>query len=293
VCLLEMVSLKIKHMSRAGLIFGLFLLTNGSIAGGGWPQGKGNMYFKLNQYVIVADRYFTPSGDVIDITTTGYYATSLYGEVGITDRLTATLYFPFFVRSTLNRIESPDGELIMEGDQLNSIGDTDIAMKYTFLQKKGYALSGSVLFGLPLGEPNGGRTMLLQSGDGEFNQLFQVDASKSLGSGKTYVSVYTGFNNRTNNFSDEIRYGAEFGYSFKGSWAIVRVQGIKSLMNGNADLISTNGIFSNNIEYVSITPEINYALNEQWGLSASIGLSPYAKRILAAPSYSLGVYWQP
>jgi len=284
----------IKHIINRYLIqialSGIVLLISVNVfAGGGWPQPKGSGYFKLGQYGIVADQYFTPAGDIVDITTTGFYSTYLYGEYGVTDKLTAVVYFPFFSRSTLNRIESASGDLVQEGESVNSLGDTDVSLKYNLINK-GIAVSAALTLGLPLGNPSGGTSGLLQTGDGEFNQMLSLEASKSFNSGKTYVSAMLGFNNRTESFSDEVRYSLEGGINASDWWFIVRMYGITPLKNGNEEIIVNNGIFSNNIEYISLSPEVVYAVNDKFGVSVGAGFAFNAKRVLAAPAFNAGIY---
>jgi hypothetical protein len=91
-------------MKRIITIAVLALLPLVTFAGGGWPQPKGKGFFKLGQNAIRSSAFFNPAGEVIDITTTSLYTTSLYGEYGLTGRLTGLFYFPFFVRGTLNEI---------------------------------------------------------------------------------------------------------------------------------------------------------------------------------------------
>ncbi|MEM1134808.1 MAG: hypothetical protein AAGI07_03130 [Bacteroidota bacterium] len=278
-----------RSLLLTAFLLSLFIYTS-SFAGGGWPQPKGSGYFKLGQYAIIADQYFTPAGDIVDITTTGFYATYLYGEYGLTDRLTATVYFPFFSRSTLNRVESNTGELVQEGDFVNSVGDTDIGLKYNIINSS-VAVSVGLTLGIPFGNPSGGTSELLQTGDGEFNQMLSVDVSKSFSDGKVYVSAMTGFNNRTEGFSDEFRYSVETGVNFsKKWWGIMRLYGINPLDNGDGEFVANNGIFSNNIEFISLSPELVYEVKDNWGVSAGAGFAFNAKRVLAAPAYSLGVF---
>ncbi len=261
-----------------------------TFAGGGWTQEKGKSYWKLGQYFIIANNYYTPSGDIVDITTTGFYSTSIYGEYGISSKLTAIINLPFLVRGTLNRLERPDGTLIEEGDELTSFGDVDLALKYGLFKKGPYVGSVSLTLGLPLGNPSGGRTQLLQTGDGEFNQMITFDVSRSFGKGNVYASALMGFNNRTENFSDEFRYGVEFGAKVKGFWLINRIYGVQSFNNGDDTIIVNNSIFSNNIEYLSYSPEIAYDINDKFGVSVGAGFAFSGRRVLADPAYSAGIY---
>jgi len=279
-------------MKKLLVIYFLFVSIGLTYAGGGWTQPKGDLYLKLGQYAILANNYYTPSGDLVDITTTGYYATSVYGEWGFSDKLTGIVYLPFFVRSTLNKIEREDGTLVEPGDEINSIGDVDVSIKYSLFQKGPYVSAISLTLGLPLGEPSGGTTELLQTGDGEFNQMISLDASRSFGQGNVYTSLLVAFNNRTNNFSDEFRYGWELGAKISSVWVIGRLLGIASFQNGDDFIVANNGIFSNNIEYLSFSPELAYDINNKVGVSLGAGFAFWGKRVLADPSYSLGVYFK-
>ena len=83
----------------------IILLPSTVYAGGGWPQKKGKGFFKFGQSFIIANKYFDGNGNVVDITTLSLYTTSVYGEFGITDRISAVAYVPFFVRSTLKELK--------------------------------------------------------------------------------------------------------------------------------------------------------------------------------------------
>ncbi len=267
------------------------LITSSAIAGGGWPTPKGKGYFKLSQFVLQANQYYSPSGEIIDISTAGIFISSIYGEYGVTDRLGVSAYIPFFSRATLNEQVSTSGILLAEGDAVNSLGDFDISLKYGLIVNKPIVVSASLTLGLPFGNPSGGSTEILQTGDGELNVMLSVEASRSFNGGKGYVNTLVAYNNRSENFSDEFRLGIEVGYNIAPKWnAALKVISVNSLNNGSDLETPANGIFSNNIEYLAITPEVNYSLNDKFGISGNIGFAAAGRRVLAAPSYSLGVF---
>lgn len=265
-------------------------------AGGGWPQEKGKGYFKLGQNFIIADNFYNLQGDVIGITTISLYTTSLYGEYGITNRLTGILYMPFFVRSTLNEVERRQSGTIEPGDAINSFGDTDIGIKYGLTPGKKIAVSATVLFGLPLGKTAEGTTdagepRILQTGDGEFNQMLMIDASHSFYPAPVYASIGLGYNNRTNGFSDEIRATGEIGYQPTSHWNLaVKVFINKSTNNGDSGGGAGSGVFGNNVEYISFGPEISYIFKENFGAVASVAFASSGQNLLAAPNYGVGVF---
>lgn len=82
-----------------------FCISN-SLAGGGWTKQKGHGFAKIGQWWVLADQHFVRDGKIDPNVTIGLYNTSLYGEYGITDRLTGVIYFPFFSRATSNNVLS-------------------------------------------------------------------------------------------------------------------------------------------------------------------------------------------
>jgi len=283
-----MVNYRIKLFHFVSLLVIFSSIYHQSFAGGGWVSGQYHGYFKIGQSYIRASDYFTPKGQVIPITTIGIYTTSLYGQFGLTDRLDVIAYVPFFTRSTLNQLNDSNGNMLVQGDELNSIGDIDLTLKYGVIKNKPWVVAASLTLGLPSGNPTGGATSSLQTGDGEFNQMISIDMSRSLG--KFYFSFLGGFNNRAKGFSNEFRYGTEVGYGTEKFYYILRFHGIKPLGKDQQELTTINGVFGNRVEYFSFSPEINYQAGKKWGITAGMGGVIYAKRILAAPNFMAGIY---
>lgn len=281
------------------LIFFL-LLTAASqlLAGGGWPQPKGKSYLKIGQWWVVSDEHYTDAGLIDPNVTNGIFTTSFYGEYGLTDRLTGIVYLPFFSRALYNNtVSATTGEIITPGEAINAIGDTDISLKYNFLRKGSWVFSATATLGIPLGEDRGGSAGILQTGDGESNQLLQVDIGTGLTIGKTntYFNIYAGYNNRTSGFSDEFRFGLEGGANlFKERVvATLRLYGAESLKNGNLEeLISSTTIFANNSEHLTFAPEIAYRIKDNWGVTAGFAKALSGELIFVDPAYSFGVFAQ-
>ncbi|WP_258104973.1 hypothetical protein [Marinoscillum sp. MHG1-6] len=262
-------------------------------AGGGWTYDKGKGFFKIGQNAIFGNAYFNSNGDVVDLTRSiNLYTSSLYMEYGVSDRLNVILYAPFFVRSTFASAQFVQSGIVLEGDEMNAIGDINLGMKFGIIKSGPIVLSGSITFGLPLGETSGGNTGLLMSGDGEFNQLFKLDASHSFYPVPFYVSALVGINNRTRDFSEEFHAGLEAGYTIGSLTAIMKLYNISSFYNGDASPSAGNGVFSNNTEYFSYTPELNYSFANSLGISISAGFAFSGKRILASPNWALGIFYE-
>lgn len=254
-----------------------------------WNKPKGGGFLKLSEDIIVSDQFYNAEGSIVDITSTGIYITSLYGEYGLTKKLTGYFYVPF-IRSTLNAQRQINSGITIPGDEANSIGDSNIGIAYGIKQQGAFVLNASLTLGLPIGDTRGGDTQLLQSGDGEFNQLIRLNAGYSFYPAPVYATAAIGFNNRTNGFSDEFHLNLEAGVSFiKNLNVALKVNTITSFENGNPQASQT-GIFSNNLEFVAIGPEVAYDISQSFGVSANVFGAFSGQNILANPSFGIGAY---
>lgn len=276
----------------------ILLIGSASLFAGPWPKPKGKSYFKLYEFWLQFDEHYTSNGEIDPNATLGLYNTALYGEYGITDRLTVFGNIPFFSRNVINtQVSGTRGTEIIPGEAINGFGDTDLGLRFG-LTKPGsqLAVAGSLTLGIPLGEDAGGEQMNLQTGDGEFNQMLLLEAGTSLRLGSKaegYVSAFAGVNNRSNGFSDEFRFGLEggVGVANRRVYFIGRLTGSESFMNGDtAESAPSTSIFSNNAEFLSLGGEVNVYLTKKLGVSAGVAGALSGRIIAAAPAYSAGVF---
>jgi protein XagA len=254
-----------------------------------WTKSKGSGFYKLDFSSIRATDVFNTKGDVVPFRTLGNYITSFYGEYGITNKISAIAYVPFFVRNVVNETKGKQtGTIIEPGITNNNFGDMDLGFRFA-LPIKAFAMSANLTFGLPTGDAK--QKDALFTGDGEFNQMLKIAAG--TGKKRWWSQAAIGFNNRTKGFSDEFRYDFEFGYKFFNDrfLAILKINGIESLNNGTA-LEANTGLFSNNVEYMGVGPEFLYYANAKKtiGVSARIAGAFKGQNVLAAPSMSVGVF---
>ncbi len=268
-----------------------------SFAGGPWTKTKGKYYIKLSQWWTIFDQHYTDTGLIDPNVTTGVFNTSIFLEYGITNRLTGVVNAPFLSRNYMNNIRSgTTGELIIPGAAVNGLGDIDLILKYG-LSTSSVPVSVSIGFGIPTGITAGGSQENLQTGDGEFNQFIQFDAGTGFQISPkvpAYISAYTGLNNRTNGFSDEFRYGLEFGVGLLNQklWLNTKLTSVESFKNGDtAETATSTSIFANNTEFLSIGLEANYYVTERLGVSIGTATAIRGEIIAAAPSYSIGVFY--
>lgn len=259
-----------------------------SFAGGGWVHSKGKGYFQIGQQFLVSNQLFDDDGKKSEISTTGTYTSSFYGELGLGKKLELDLYLPFLVQNTVNhQIEKTLKDTIVPGESSTFIGDPNISLKYGIIQGKPVVLSASLTLGIPLGTLDEDSNIPLPTGDGELNQMLMLEAGYAVSN--FYFVLGGGFNNRLKGFSDEIRFHGEAGYKKGKFLASIKFFGVNSLKNGDGEG-NANGLFSNNISYFSFGPQIAFYATEKIGILGNMLAGSGGTNVLAAPSYTVGVF---
>ena len=146
--------MKINIQYIIGFFF-LISLTPSVLTAQAWTKSKGTGFYKLDFTSIRASDVFDTKGDIIPFRTLGNYTTSFYGEHGITNKITAIAYVPFFVRNVVNETKGRQTNNIIEpGITNNNFGDVDLGLRFA-LPVKAFAMSATLTLGLPTGEfPN-------------------------------------------------------------------------------------------------------------------------------------------
>jgi protein XagA len=257
------------------------------VIGGGWPMPKGGYFLKLSEWWMVSDKHFDSEGHIqSNLLEYGYYATTLSGEYGLGKRTTVSIQFPVinYAYSVLTSAQVKQSIL--------KTGDVEVGLKYGLITDQPIALSASLILGLPVGYNDNDA---LITGDSEFNQLIRLDASKDFSFVKSnaWLNVYSGFNHRSGDFTDELHYGIESGIDFSNDILaiVVRLQGIDALgvLKTNSH-VNPQSLFSNNKEYLSVTPELTYHISSMWGITIGAGIPLKGKNIFADPSFSVGIF---
>jgi len=286
--------MKIKIIS----LLSLLLISLTAFAGGGWTKAKGKSYVKVAGWWVESQDFFSGNGGKSTGVTTGLFNVNVYAEYGFTDKLTAIAYVPFFSRSYQNaRITNGVTDTDLIGGDLNSFGDSELGIKYQLFKKGKFALAGSLILGLPIGNDGTGESPRgLATGDGEFNQIIRVDLGISLVNSDNlslYGNIYTGYNNRSKGFSDEFRGGLELGAGLLDSklWLIGKLDTIQSFENGDdSPSGGSASIFANNSEATSVTTEGAYYFTEKIGLNISASFPLAGQNVFNAPAYSAGIF---
>ncbi len=268
------------------------LLPTTLLADGGWLPGKRQGTFWLDQQIMVTSRFFGPDGQLVRIPNTQVFITRLRAEYGLSARLAVVRSAPLFFRTAVStQMYGPDGYTTSR-DVLNAFGDLDLGLKYALIKDRPFVLSAGLVLGVPTGNTNGGNTGMLRSGDGEFNQMLQLEAGHQAPGSPVRTSVMAGFNHRTRGFSHELHFRLESTRCFGGKWAAgAGFEAVRSLLNGDAPEVSGT-LFSNNVSYMSAGPTLLFQASKNLMFTGTARFVFAAKNTLASPLAAFGLAYQ-
>lgn len=180
----------------------------------GWTRGAKGLYVQASAVHFSSNNYYNTAG-VLSTQGSTFNSSGLllYGEYGISNRFTAILDVPLVRLNSFSTTETVSG-----------IGNIQLGLKYKLL--KNFPLSFQIALDIP---SNDGVNIAkakkandfglveeinIPVSDGEFNVWTTLAASRSFGKGKTYASLYSSVNFRTESFSNQFHLGAELGHLF-------------------------------------------------------------------------------
>lgn len=277
-------------------------LAQSAFAGGPWPRKKNSGYAQLGATYVGYSKFFNHDGDVVslrrkvtDVTTQAYV------EYGLTDRLTMSAVLPFKYVSTSSSITNSDTVYFRDtvpNGSLFGLNTVLLGFKYNVVNKR-------VLFSVGLnGEANVAKydsLTTLRTGPSTFVIHPYVSTGTSFYKGKFYTQLDAGYRLRLKDYSDEIDFNFELGFSWnQKTYFIANVAGRFSVKEGSNDNTVTplnpNGrdlhtsLYPNNQEYVGYGLKFIQKINDfHINAGAYFGMG---KMVAAAPSLNLGVAYE-
>jgi len=294
-------------MARAVTIL-LFigLLAQSVFAGGPWPRKKGSGYAQLSVTYLGYSKFFNKEGgltqlprSVTDLTT------QVYLEYGLTDRLTFTGNLPFKYVATSETLLPSDPVYFTDTtvfrDTLgagNMFGLNTVLMgfKYNIINKK-------IVFSAGLnGEANVAKyDSLTTLRTGPLTFVINPYVSVGLSFGKFFSLLDLGYRFRTNNYTDQVHFNYELGYSWnKKTYFIFAANGLIPLGKGGYDNNVTSGYPIGRDLLTSLSPNnqqfIGYGVKfirkmKKVHINAGV-YSGFGNMVAASLSYNLGVAYE-
>lgn len=211
----------------------------------------------------------------------------LYGEYGLSKRLTGVVNLPFrYVKSGASTQNAPQ----TASGYVANLGNISVALRYNILQKR-IPLTFSLRAEAPINaynNPSGIRT-------GYNTYTVMPMLSAGMGFGQAYAFAYAGYAYRSNGYSHYINAGAEGGLKIGRFWIIAFSEWVYSLENGHVKLPANNletSLFVNDQGYLSIGFKGIYSINRFLGLVLSTAGAVQAYNVPKSPGLGLGVYFK-
>ena len=263
------------------------LATTPTLAGGGWTRKKKKGYAKLGLTTVSTDRYHPLTGGTITTARFQQQVYSFYGEYGLTDRLEATVSFPFYRRATFPDLSPGRG-----------VGDPEIGLRYGLLTGN-WPLAVGVSVEAPLGDPNEFGTsrtdpsifLRLPTGDGEWNVWGRAAVSRSLG--PAFFTLSIGYNKRTGGFTDQYTYGGQVGYQFfKKLWLTAQARTLDNVRAPDLTQFGSIGL-GEGVAYSTAGLGTSYALTKNLSATAdwAVGFGKL-RNVYSGSQYTFGVAWE-
>ena len=259
----------------------------------GWTRKAKSFYVQTAASYYSSKDYYTTEGILFD---TGSRFNSsaliLYGEYGVTDRITAIVDVPVVMLNSFSSTETVAG-----------VGSVRVGLKYRVFNNIPIAVQAD--FEIPTDDgtnfarskqPNALGTfdeINLPTSDGEFNVWTNLIGSHSFGNGKTYGSLYTGVNFRTESFSNQFQAGAEVGHLFFDKLYLIGKLRILEKLSSSDGFQGGSFLYGEGTTFTSYGLNAIYKLGEHLSLVAAY--SDYAgflverKNIYDGGTFSLGI----
>lgn len=276
---------------------GLFLVLSISTFAGGWPQPKKSGFFQLSERWMRSNEHYTDKGLLDPNVTTGLVISSIYGEYGLTEKLTVRAYIPFLVSNFQNNIISGTrGTEIEKGQILNAFGDVILGADRLVFKNNKISVTAGISIGLATGTIGKDEKKNLQTGDGENNLAARIDLGASL-LNKKGISVYgklgTAYNKRTKDFSDEVQSQAELGFIIKKKYFIInKLFNVTSMQNGvsSGEQISAAGVFANNAEFTAYEILLAAEVYKDYHLTFAVNKILSGKIVANGTAFEVGLF---
>ncbi|WP_299796617.1 hypothetical protein [uncultured Maribacter sp.] len=272
------------------------LLTYCLQAQSGWTREAKGLYVQASIMNFSSNDYYTTEGRLADqgsdFNTSGLL---IYGEYGVTDRLTAVLDLPLVRLNSFSTTETVGG-----------VGNIQLGAKYKLL--KSFPLSLQVALDIPTNdgtnfaqskEPNAfGEfdVINLPVSDGEFNVWTTLAASHGFKNGKTYASAFSSVNFRTEDFSNQFQAGVEVGHLFFDKLYLIGKLKIQERLSSENNVQSGSFLFGEGTTFTSFGFTSMYKLSDHFNLVAQY--SDYAgflvdrKNVYDGGTFSLGLAFE-
>lgn len=272
-------------------------------AGGPWPKAKKSGYAQLGFTYLNYNSIFGPDGDGVALRrNVTDFSSQLYVEYGITDKLTLTANLPFKYVFTGDDVLNSDstffGDTVASGN-LFGLNTVLLGLKYNIINKK-------VIFSAGLNtEANVAKydsITTLRTGPSAWVFHPYLSVGTTFFSGKLFTFLDAGYRLRTHQYSDEVDFNFEVGYSWNYStYFIFNLAGRISMQEGAYDNGATaevprgrdlhTNLYPNNQQFVGYGLKFIQKIKKKVHINAAV-YGGFGQMVAASPTYNFGIAYE-
>ena len=284
------------------LILMFVVMCQAAFAGGPWPKKKNSGYAQLGFTYVGYNSFFNHEGKIVPLRRNVIDFTSqLYLDYGITDKLTLTANLPFKYVTSSENISNSDTTYFRDtvpNGNLFGLNNVMLGLKYNIIKKR---VLFSVGFNSEANVAKYDSLTTLRTGPGAWVFHPYVSVGTTFYKHKFYTFLDAGYRARLNNYSDEIDFNFELGFSWnQKTYFIANVAGRISVQEGsldnNVNALNPNGrdlhtsLYPNNQQYVGYGLKFIQKIKKVH-INAAV-YSGFGNMVAATPSYNLGVAYE-
>lgn len=252
-------------------MFALFFLIFSVVSAGIYPRGKRKYYFQTSFSYMRANLLFLKSSPEKHVQLPRYVQDNtlqLYGEYGVSDKLTVSASLPIKLIKTESDYTQVEGfPRMLPSGQMTALSNASLSMDYLLWKKGKFMLSPKFQLNMPFSTIDS--TTGLKSGYEAWGFQPQIGFGYY---GGIFVELSAAMNFRTNDYSSQfISYFQIGGEVTKRFMTIAVLDVLLSSYNGNFQ-DGTNaytGFYMNNTEFVGFGLKLGYKLNDRFEIWTS------------------------
>ena len=247
---------------------------------GAWTQPKGTQYNKFALNLFWSTHSYDLDCDFVLLSNNGEFQDlnlSWYQEYGLLETFTLITSIPY------KYVRYEDDSLVSD---TWGAGDMDLGGKILLIEKP-LVMSLQAMMKVPLGYD---KDEVVPIGNGQVDAELRLLFGKSLYPLPAYAGLEIGYRVRGEDPSDEIRYLAEFGYTFF-PWfsARVKLDGTLSAGNGKVERLSLNRTLTNKYDLGKLEVTGSFKIRENLFIEGTWTPTLYGENTSHGHNFSLAV----
>lgn len=257
----------------------LWLGLGAAAEAGPWAAGRGHFYAKAGGSRLLSTTLAAPDGTRFDIPRFTKDEISLYGALGLTNRITAIVSVPAYRSSHLEDFGSESG-----------IGDLQSGLQLQLGQRGPWVFAARGMVQAPTGDETRAEG-LLPTGSGVWEAEAVLGAGRSFARGKLYGFVESGHQARGGGLNDALTYALQVGWNVRPRIVVAgNIRGVEPYdKKAPREARGSPVGLSDRVTYLSYGPTVILGLANGAALQLDVDGAARARNLADGTTVRLGI----